>query len=109
MINIPFLIPKGVCIKMANLASIISRTSDSFFDENGYVGDFTKYSTIGQLIVNVRHLHTQRYFSWTYNLNSSYYHKRIVNDMVTLIPSPFSQNEDLNQIAQRIRMEIELS
>lgn len=94
---------------MANLASIISRTSNSFFDENGYVGYFTKYSTIGRLSVNVHHLATQRYFSWTYNLNSSNYHNSIINDMATLIPSPFSQNEDLNILALRIRMEIELS
>ena len=109
MLNIPFLIPKGECIELGNLASLISRKNDDFFNENGYVGYFKKFSSIGQLSVNVRHLDTQRYFSWTYNLNSSNYHIRIVNDMASLIPSPFSQSEDLNLLALRIRMEIELS
>lgn len=94
---------------MANLSSIISRTNNSFFNENGYVGYFEKYPAIGQLSVNVRHLDTQRYSSWTYKLNSSNYHTRIVNDMASLTPTPFSQNEDLNLFALRIRMEIELS
>ncbi|MEK5233134.1 hypothetical protein MHB42_15530 [Lysinibacillus sp. FSL K6-0232] len=96
---------------MTNLVEIISRTDEygNFFNENGYEGQFKKFSKIGQLIVKVKQVDTGRYFSWTYNLKLDNYATRIVNDMATLIPSPFSQNENLQSLSEQIKMEIDLS
>ncbi|MFJ7375482.1 hypothetical protein ACIQV0_19125 [Lysinibacillus capsici] len=95
---------------MVNLARIISKKSpNNFFNENGYEGYFDKYPKIGLVYIRIHNPETNVRFSETYKLESDKFHIKIAKDMAKLNPSPFKENEDLDTLAERIKLDIQLS